>query len=107
MKPTDKQKQEFWELCGLTYTEDDTTFTEWRTASGELVCCGHTNKCLPIDLNNLFKYAVPKLDKLTLEWDSFAKDMWWARADGEYDAISKDPADGLFWAIYKALGGKV
>ena len=60
-EPTEEQIKEFWEWCGLTIYEDDTTFTLWQDSRGKLVCCGHTDRMLDIDLNNLFKYAVPKL----------------------------------------------
>jgi len=59
-KLTEEKIKWFWEKCGLVYTEDETTFTEWRKANGDLICCGHDNRHPPIDLNNLIsEYAVP------------------------------------------------
>ena len=93
MKPTDKQIQWFWEQCGLDF--EDFYLEE-----------GYTEP--DIDLNNLFKYAVPiALGKLcesrhALENCEGRLFLLWLE---EYRHC-KDFALALFWAIYKALGGK-
>ena len=64
----------------------------------------------PIDLNNLFKYAVPKLDGLTLTTyykADYGIDGFCACVDsktntsGDHD--HEDPALALFWAIYEVM----
>lgn len=56
-----------------------------------------------IDLNNLFKYAVPKLDSFGLRRQGKWKYVAHACLGSieVYDAKDKDPALALFWAIYK------
>ena len=103
MRATKEQIQWFWEQCGVEFYENDGRF--WaRTPSG-----GATE--LLIDLNNLFKYAVPRvvsydLQNLPYKYEGQHTAII-CMADGEYyKADSKDPAIALFWAIFKALGGK-
>ncbi len=61
MKPTDEQIKVFWEWCGFT-TEESTFRKEERVSfvapdKGNAWYLGVPD----IDLNNLFKYAVPKV----------------------------------------------
>jgi len=69
---------------------------------------GHiATKFLPIDLNNLFKYAVPKLTEAGRDIDLANTSKGWAccviddmgEACVEYD----DPALALFWAIWEMI----
>ena len=84
-KPTEAQIKEFWEWCGYN----------WVTyAMGEVPS---------LDLNNLFKYAVPKITDYTLGkhfpggcYAEVYKDTKYHRGY----SIDKDPALALFWAIW-------
>lgn len=66
-EPAQEQKREFWEWCGLKH--------DWQRCQANCVRCSHCGahtykSCekdyhdqlctLPIDLNSLFKWAVPK-----------------------------------------------
>ena len=112
MIPT--KEQWFWEQCGVQPTKRKT----WIKESADWLRYDYYP---PIDLNNLFKYAVPKLKEVDLEFDmSFKEDTGgrmcevilqnsWQYPDGHetiYYHKDYDPAQALFWAIYKALGGK-
>lgn len=113
MLPTNEQIKELWEWCGLRrgnkginknyYTEPDAryyTIPVWK---------------LKLDLNNLFKYAVPKLPveaKIGFYYygENAGADKYFAfigKGDNLYkDAWSEEPALALFWAIYKLIKGK-
>ena len=66
-KPTEEQIREFWEWCGLLY--------EGYGNANRL----KAKNLPPIDLNNLFKYAVPKLlEEYNIESYSFKQcDNWY------------------------------
>ena len=95
MKPTDKQIQEFWELCGLKW---DSVIGHWDYPDSS-----PHSQLPPIDLNNLWRYAMPKLMGhnyligycVLLEWIKEYTNVW----------NTVDPALALFWTIYRALGG--
>ncbi len=104
---TDK---EFWELCGFEWHE---MIELWNDPIRGLV----SSILPPIDLNNLFKYAVPKLQDKGFEFclsDSWGKPPYHAEIyrygdNGEFlfkHVINYDPAQALKEAISKALGGK-
>ena len=65
MNPTDEQIKKFWERCGFwQYTiwhgfMGLTSHKEWIDPKGDI----YGDNLPPIDLNNLFKYAVPKLKR--------------------------------------------
>jgi len=114
MKPTDEQIKEFWERFGVkayTHTghEDDYQYPN-----------KHWGKQPKIDLNNLFKYAVPKLmeghsNHLDLTVRRFiapnegdlvnliACEIWSDNGNGCVLRSDKDPALALFWAIREAI----
>ena len=93
-KPTREQIKEFWERCGIksyphTGHEDDYQYPN-----------KHWGKQPIIDLNNLWKYAIPQLCKEYQNWHSLLYD-W---VDEWVDLGSdKDPALTLFWRIMKIL----
>lgn len=110
MKPTEEQIKAFWEGCGLVPV--------WG-GYGEF---SHDNpdddEPVELDLNSLFKYAVPKLDfeKVGSEivfravaWytDSGAVADWECclhiTPEGIRGESSEDPALALFWAIYEVI----
>jgi hypothetical protein len=124
-QPTQEQIKEFWEYFGVHIHE----WGEDYGMLGEVTCkkCGKSNLLylddvghewtyLPeipylIDLNNLFKYAVPKLPNnvaVSLVKHGDRLD-YYCRIQGFYaedKAIVKanpDPALALFWAIWEVI----
>ena len=100
-KPTEEQIKEFWEWCGLQPPKCD--------IPNHMVVPPFWH-CRPVelDLNNLFKYAVPKAvdiicskNKLN-RWNGyeglFSFWMWQIR-----NPDSDDYALALFWAIKESL----
>jgi len=115
MKPTKEQIKKFWEWCGF-YQErvkevyDIGYSTMWRNNKG------YWHSALPpIDLNNLFKYAVPKLIELNYSFDIWNGshqmisliDEWGVQLSLPtrvfHTEIQETLALALFWAINKAI----
>jgi len=98
--PTQEQIKEFWEMCGF-YQSTLLGSRDWCTPEGEI--CSHINLEYPppIDLNNLFRYAVPKLDGgITVQFDKFEDTGWFAHLENQIMTTEdKDPALALFWAL--------
>ena len=103
---TDEKIQWFWGQCGLVKIKRG-----WKLPNGDVLL----DIDPPIDPNNLFKYAVLKLEyvSLTKHIDEDNGSIWFEANAGRYlfDALyqeehNTDPALALFWAIYKAFGGK-
>ena len=102
---TRERIQKFWEWCGLSKRGG----YWWYDSSGKHL----TSEVPPIDLNNLFKYAVPKL--LEREGCEVAltkypdEDHWngclWTNVEPFIDINEedKDPATALFLAIEKVF----
>ena len=121
-EPTQAQIEEFWGLCGLTYKEYpmpeasnsceamcvDGPMSGWYEANGRLVTYRHSGPV--VDLNNLFKWAVPKVNPSPLIFDQRNHGRNWICSfisdTDEYEQTDKTPELALFWAIYQALGGK-
>jgi len=127
---TPAQIQELWEWCGWTHLpyKGDALLGKLRDACwiepGEIEQRpGNWHFDLPpVDLNNLFKYAAPKLQdkghqvellgfehkgyRATVYEDGFTQD-----GAGNYEpfiqpmeqATDNDPALALFWAIWKVI----
>jgi len=100
MKPTEEQVRRFWEWCGLKqnrYTGD------WYSSPD--------TKVFPrpvLDLNNLFKYAVPKVDGYKLATNPEIPDTVYAEirmCNRYFTDRDTEPALALFWAIYKVIDG--
>lgn len=112
---TDAQVKEFWEGCGLHYENYDTpAFPHqggaWLDTNGKLA--NEEEPCNPpsLDLNNLFKYAVPKIrENYVVELTAF-KDKYsvvlWHGEDYWKETQGKDPALALFKACYPIITGK-
>jgi len=84
MKPTDEQVKEFWhKLSVLPYYEVQPP----HPMAGVLK---------PIDLNNLFKYAVPPLP---VKYRHPILEKWVLQLTDNYE----EDALALFWAIYKVI----
>ena len=111
-EPTKAQVKEFWEWCGLDlkgyHCDGDGQFVKYIGSNRWI---WH----LPIDLNNLFKWAVPKVNSsgyyVNLSQTIYKIDGWhckvWAD-DAEIYGKSKhsDPALALFWAIWEVIHGQ-
>ena len=110
MGPTQEQIKEFWEGCGI----DIDRFID-GIGYEKMAEIGHKYMAYPIDLNNLFKYAVPKLMDypdyrlLNYQYVAFSRDVKLLRhswgihfADNTKNKYSSDddPAIALFWALW-------
>ena len=121
-EPTDEQVKEFWEWCGF-YQEDgesymdSTPYKVWKHPSNLLHDFGY--KAFPgllVDLNNLFKYAVPKVTYCELIkvgrpdyhgcWCGYVSIRPSYELGKALFVEDEDPALALFWAIYKVMEGK-
>jgi hypothetical protein len=111
--PTQEQVHKFWEWCGLTFKEDDTTFTGWRDSDGKLVCCGHTNRSPDLNLDNFFLYAVPKLqdkgyqiDIVCFKQKGFSVSLWdvTKNEDDSFREVKDNSLTrALFWVIWRVI----
>ena len=107
-KPTNKQKKEFWLKHGWHLSEGENYLGNkiivWvRDGDKEGSGCTYTP---PIDLNNLFKYAVPKyIEEIRTEVTANYTGNAYARLFERWGKQLfyndwEDPALALFWAIY-------
>lgn len=115
----DKERiQKFWEKCGFRYEE---TTPEWALEQGKSSsmwwldpehCTYKKNKLPPITLDNLFKYAVPKVYDMELikrnrfagEWQTaYRAKVRLARKPWQLPVTDKDPATALFLAIERVI----
>ena len=112
MEPNKEQIQWFWEQCGFRYIplllHGTVPVETWLYPDGITM-----NPLPPTDLNNLFKYAVPKLDYLEIHGGLkgehtliTVKVEQFKEANEYWGEDNKDSALALFWACYKAFGGK-
>jgi len=110
MKPTKEQEQKFWQgygfekqiLPSVSYNRPDGYYWLYPNKS-------FSNVLPKIDLNNLFKYAVPKLAKLGYDdigliYSGYDQQYYAKSFRGRigYTHKDKDPAIALFWALDKA-----
>ena len=122
-EPTEEQIKKFWEWCGWKriplgkhnfHYERGEKVMDWLAPDSD-----RSSTRLPdIDLNNLFKYAVPKvlatghwLGMITTQLSSgtqytFVIYVEKYRDKAEHEASDRDPALALFWAIYKVMEEK-
>ncbi len=129
-KPTEAEKQELWEWCGFEQREFDRV--KFSMGNGDIYRIdwvhdsGYQEHALPTtDLNNLFLFAVPKLQELNLKLElaftayddcsnyvrgeGFKKKYTWLVDifNTDYSKClvremnDKDPALALFRAIWK------
>ena len=104
MKPTDEQIREFWKWYGIVLNKEmtkrmDMPLSWWNLPNGDT----YYGKMLPIDLNNLFKYAVPKFPDWGLTQNLGSGYVYAWVFDGEKRGVSVDethPALALFWALW-------
>lgn len=99
MKPTDEQIKEFWEWCGQV--------TVRRVRSHEPGSFRDQAYYPTLDLNNLFKYAVPNLEIACVRLMGTINRRFEGFASIDLNKIGqvehKDPALALFWAIYEVI----
>ena len=95
---TEKERQEFWEWCGWKWLSSLQCWESPDTTQVRLNKKGIYK--MPIDLNSLFSYAVPKvLDKIGREkliklvLDALCKAI----------ELKVKLEDTLFWAIYEVI----
>lgn len=109
MKPTDSEIREFLEWCGFEEIVNYNNYNHlyWKAPDG------WEYPIIPvIDLNNLFKYAVPKVRYISLvkpdgksTYSASARNGVGIVGDVGYCFDNEDPADTVFWAIHKVMKG--
>lgn len=116
MKPTQEQIKKFWEWCGFKYKPDELCGDPrsphvkhaygWRAPDD----IKWQSEAPRVDLNNLFKYAVPKLQKQTLDVTLYLDCLSCPEAiiyrdndSKEWITRDEDPALALFWAIWEVI----
>ncbi len=98
-EPTKAQIKVVWEWCGL----NEQPSGSWYTDSGEYVYM----QIIPIDLGNLFKYAVPKVIDIIMAEQKCSSDVayailfkkWLQELELDIPQYSKT----LFWALYSLI----
>lgn len=100
-EPTQEQRKEFWERCGFEYglhlVQHKTMpykITGWKSPDGSWLSEGFP----PIDLNNLFRYALPKFLEEYGEGRTLGLLVDWVRAIVQQNLWGEE-APALFWAL--------
>ena len=97
---TEQEQQKLWELCGFEKRYMDGRFIGWKYPNGE-----HRLKPPLVTLNNLFKYAVPKVKFLRIERQHYPLSGDWLVTIQMYkyeiEIDDNDPAEALARAILK------
>ena len=111
-EPTEEQIKELWEWCGFKFFKPyENGAIDVLDPTGSLYL-SPTPLAIPlVDLNNLFKWAVPNLQEqglitslVAVEHSGFDCHIIRLFADEPFITIrDKDPALALFWAIYKVI----
>ncbi len=105
-KPTQEQIEEFWGWCEvgkINYSgnDDPHLLSDFR------------QDFPPMDLDNILKYAVPKLEGCSVSLNiAPSGDIFWnakARSEGDsyYATTAGDPALALFWAIWEVKKNEI
>ena len=114
-EPTQEQAKEFWEWCGFVgVRHNDMPYTtKYLVHNGQKF-----HKCPPIDLSNLFKYAVPRVPKFSSVELYQELGLWeavvWVNCKKTHQDTSvtykelfkgkdEDPAIALFWALWAVI----
>lgn len=96
-KPTREQIREFWEWCGFRDVHYNSLGAIGQKWSGRYP--KEEWRYLDIDLNNLFKYAVPIAHNKLGDEALYDLMIMWIRNV----IFGKDPALALFWAIWEVI----
>lgn len=120
-EPTEIEQQKFWEWCGFKFTRSkdgnywDGNYWAVDYPNGRPETAVNLHYIYPsLDLNNLFKYAVPRLSPKTLMLESYivaggqnfsVAILSEKQGDGLWYGNDPDPALALFWAICELLIG--
>ena len=97
----------FWKWCGFkeVFGQETWRFERyketnhwWEAPNGQRFV-----DCPPVDLNNLFKWAVPKLDDWRILKDKDGVLAWAYTKDHMDNHWHNDPAIALFLAIEKLI----
>jgi len=101
-EPTREQLREFWEWCGFELVAG-VAVPYWLYPDGRPIT--RSDDVPRLDLNNLFKWAVPKLTGCHLyAHREKGIRMWTSYVNGEtIEATDDDPALALFWAIWEVI----
>lgn len=114
MKPTSEQIKEFWEKCGfksrLVWSDPADIggrhqFKVWDYPDGNGVT-QHLSTNPPIDLNNLFKYAVKEDWEIHFYFDNCSQThdcVITMPNEKEYDGSGNTRKDALFWALWEVI----
>jgi len=121
MKPTQEQIKEFWKWCGLHEALASDGEYHWFDGD-EIVSPTDDNHVPVVNLDNLFEWAVPKLQDnghcVTLQsyecsgYLAFVSETVFSqRGSDGYDPFYKrvseyeaeDPALALFWALWQVM----
>ena len=113
-EPTESEQRMLWEWCRARCQKCD-KLIKVKPQRIQSDCCCYSFE-LDLDLNNLFKYAVPKMKLLHPElnlsivfvWDRYkehclADITYYGSRTLGYSNNSKNPALALFWAIYSVI----
>jgi len=107
MNPTEKQIKEFWEWCGFAHP---TSIRGVKDPSGwwlypESPTYAQFNPP-KINLNNLFKYAMPKVYSWTMgsSFPNHQETLALVNYNNKCgEAVNLDPTLALFWAIWEVI----
>jgi len=112
-KPTYKQLEEFWEWCGFRKVEPKYCKVCKRQEPSYWLKEGIGKRLdePDLDLNNLFRYAVPNLVGINIERNYSVEDspLWSVDvcAGSKWEQVcNADLALALFWAIWEVIHGK-
>jgi len=121
MQPTEEQVKKFWEWCGFRYRYIPYGSLQARElpeypdiADAQKYCLTDPNSCESdypeLDLNSLFKWAVPKVLESGIDVTVTAyrtSPVKWQADLGYLMHTELDPALALFWAIWKVIEGEI
>jgi hypothetical protein len=104
MKPTQEQIKEFWEWCGFKFYQPIENGAIDVVYPDDTVCLSPVKLAFPLlDLNNLFKYAVPKLTRYEMFIITGICHVH-VNIGSTYEKGDNElPELALFWAIWKLI----
>jgi len=101
-KPSESEIKDFWKWCGFTTKKRYEDLPRGRVVILDYV--SPNGKTLddypPIDLNNLFQYAIPQLVKTVGKHEAY---LLISGCLSKHMLLGDSFEDELFWAVYWAL----